>query len=120
MNTTKQSRFSPSELQAVKQVNSDETIIILPADKGRATGLLDQTVYTEKANHLLQDTTTYLPSNADAAKKMNRRTKSKLESLRNSGAISKKEFDWIKPSDSTLARFYGLPKIHKQALPYDR
>ncbi len=83
------------------------------ASEGRATVILDKTVYTEKANHLLQDTTTYLPSNADAAKKMNRRTKSKLESLRNSGAISKKEFDWIKPSDSAFARFYGLPKSHK-------
>ncbi len=90
MNTTKQPRLSPSELHAIKQINSDETIIILPADKGRATVILDKAAYTEKANILLKDTTTYQPSKTDAAKKMNQRTKSKLESLRNSGAISKK------------------------------
>ncbi len=41
-------RLSPAELHAIKQINSDETIIILPADKGRATVILDKTAYTEK------------------------------------------------------------------------
>ncbi len=52
--------------------------------------ILDKAAYTEKANNLLKDTTTYQPSKADAAKEMNQRTKPKLESLWNSGAISKK------------------------------
>ncbi len=102
MNITKQSRFSPSEMQTGKQVNSDEIIIVPPADKRRAKVILDKTICTEKTNHLLQDITTYQPSKADTAKKMNQSTKSKIESLRNSGAISKNEFDWIKPSDSAL------------------
>ncbi len=64
-------------MQADKQVKSDETTV-----------KLDKTVYTEEANHTLQHTTTYRPSKADAAKKINKRTKSKLESLQNSRAIS--------------------------------
>ncbi len=45
----------------------------LPADKGRATVILDKAAYTEKANNLLKNTTTYHPSKADAAKKMSTR-----------------------------------------------
>ncbi len=51
------------------------------------------------------DIITYHPSRADAANKIGQRKTPKLESLRNSGAISKKEFDQIKPSGSALVRF---------------
>ncbi len=45
MNTTKLCQLSPSEMQAVKRVNSDETTIILLADKGRVT-VIDTIQYT--------------------------------------------------------------------------
>ncbi len=55
--------------------------------------------------------------NEITCRKTNLRTYPMLESLQNSSAISKKEFDWKKPSNSARCRFYGLPRVHKACTP---
>ncbi len=90
MITNKHTQSAPTEKHAIKQGQSDETILIISAEKGQCASMLEKAVYAERANHLLQDTTTYRSSKRDTAKKMNPITKSKFERLRNGGAISKK------------------------------
>ena len=47
--------FTNEELQAMKDLKSDDEIIILPADKGRMTVVMNKSYYIDKANNLLQD-----------------------------------------------------------------
>ena len=39
----------------MKDLKSDDEIIILPADKGRMTVVMNKSYYIDKANNLLQD-----------------------------------------------------------------
>ena len=44
---------------ALKELRNDRDLMILPADKGRTTLLLNRNVYEEKMNVLLSDRETY-------------------------------------------------------------
>ncbi|XP_075534794.1 uncharacterized protein LOC142570284 [Dermacentor variabilis] len=50
-----QARFSPAEKQAVEGLRNNDSIAILPADKGDAIVLLDRSDYNEKLKDLLSD-----------------------------------------------------------------
>lgn len=51
--------LSREEKEASEQLRKDNTIIILPADKGRVTVVIDRSQYIDKALTLLCDTTAY-------------------------------------------------------------
>ena len=45
--------------QALKRLKNDENIVILPADKGRVTVVMDKEDYHDKMNYLVNDKQTY-------------------------------------------------------------
>ena len=47
--------FTRQQMRAIQRLKGDETIKILPADKGRTTVILDSTEYYQKMEGLLQD-----------------------------------------------------------------
>ena len=47
------SKLTPDEQKALKRLKTDENIVILPADKGRATVVMDRTDCNDKMAHLL-------------------------------------------------------------------
>ena len=51
----------PGEMMAVKQLASDKDIVILPADIGRATVVMNQSDYSAKMQAMLDDRDTYQP-----------------------------------------------------------
>ncbi|KAM3821640.1 sulfotransferase 1 family member D1-like isoform 4-T4 [Vipera latastei] len=51
--------LSVTEKEALKQLQDDTSIVILPADKGRATVVMDRPDYIHKALTLLNDTSAY-------------------------------------------------------------
>ncbi|VDM05631.1 unnamed protein product [Schistocephalus solidus] len=108
---------SRMELDALRTLNADRIIVILPADKGRSTVELDMSEYLQKANALLDDRHAYLRCDGDPMKKLVAKINATLASLQSNGAISKAERLTIKPTDSAMARFYGLPKVHKHGAP---
>ena len=44
-----------NERQALKNMKTDKDIVILPADKGRATAVMDKTDYYHKMDALIND-----------------------------------------------------------------
>ena len=54
-----ESNLSREELRALKRLKNDDTIVILPADKGRVTVVMDKSEYFDKMNHLVEDRKTY-------------------------------------------------------------
>ncbi|BHF74750.1 hypothetical protein SprV_0501783800 [Sparganum proliferum] len=111
-------RTIPSaEVKAIKELKRDEEIVIVPADKGRATVVLDKSEYVAKAQQLLNDNQSYKVIDSDPIKALVGKINKSLNQMRNEKAISEKDWRQMKPQDTALARFYGLPKIHKPNVP---
>ena len=79
--------LQPSDFRALKSLREDASIVIVPADKGWSTVVMDKQEYKEKVRSLQSDTRTYkqLPRNPAASLKcqMNKL----LLSLNSTGSI---------------------------------
>ena len=51
--------MTPDEQKALKRLKTDENIVILPADKGRVTVVMNKTDYKDKMDSLVNDKHTY-------------------------------------------------------------
>ena len=113
---TPQSNLSYKECKSLKQFQKNENIIILPADKGRATVVLDKTDYYNKCyDHI--NNGPYCILKKDPTETIKRQVRKKLQLLKEAGYIDEKQYFHLKPSDSPPPRFYGLLKIHKTGTP---
>uniref|UniRef100_A0A2D4IM57 Uncharacterized protein n=1 Tax=Micrurus lemniscatus lemniscatus TaxID=129467 RepID=A0A2D4IM57_MICLE len=65
------------EQKALQVLNNNSSIIILPADKGNATVVMDRKDYETKLTDLLQDST-YKPINMDPTTYLEKITKKKI------------------------------------------
>ncbi|BHF65348.1 hypothetical protein SprV_0200835800 [Sparganum proliferum] len=95
----------------------NELKVIVPADKGRSTVLLDGTDFLQKAKGLLEDRQFYVPCATYTVKALTREINATLLDLENSGAITPTDRCMERPQVTDLARFYGLPKVHRDGAP---
>ncbi|BHF76425.1 hypothetical protein SprV_0501952300 [Sparganum proliferum] len=100
-----------------RELKADKDLVIVPADKGRATVVLDRADYLQKAKGLLEDRQFYVPCATNPVKALTREINATLLALENSGAITPTDRRMARPQDTGLARFYGLPKVHKDGAP---
>ena len=101
---------------SLKSLQQNENIIILPADKGRATVVLDKEDYIKKCNeHLTSGPYTKLKK--DPTSSVVSKVTKKLIELRDNNLIKRQEYIKLKPTGTQPPRFYGLPKIHKDGIP---
>nr|VZI48122.1 unnamed protein product [Spirometra erinaceieuropaei] len=73
--------------------------------------------YNEKAQALLDDQQSYRSAPASQAKSMIGQLTGLVSRLRRNNVISPDEWRQTKQTATALARFYGLPKIHKPNVP---
>ncbi|XP_045477895.1 uncharacterized protein LOC123683043 [Harmonia axyridis] len=115
--TTKQpeSNINRAEQRALKELKSDPTIKILPADKGNATVIMDVDQYNEKIKEVLE---------AGEYKKLKKDPTSSVENrVYRTLHKYKDEFpdpytrSRLTPHYSKPPHIYGLPKIHKENIP---
>ncbi|BHF62954.1 hypothetical protein SprV_0200594300 [Sparganum proliferum] len=109
--------LSKVERDALGEHKADKDLVIVPADKGRATAVLDRTDYLQKAKGLLKDRQFHVPCATNPLKALTREINATLLALGNSGAITPTDRRMARPQDTALARFYGLPKVHKDGAP---
>ncbi|BHF76767.1 hypothetical protein SprV_0501986600 [Sparganum proliferum] len=102
---------------ALRELKADKDLVIVPADKGRSTVVLDRTDYLQKAKGLLEDRQFYVPCATNPVKALTREINATLLALENSGATTPTDRRMARPQDTALARFYGLPKVHKDGAP---
>lgn len=105
-----------SEQMALKSLQKDKSIIILPADKGNVTVVLDKADYDKKITELLQETT-YTKMKKDPTKRIETDIQRTLVKLQDKGEITPSEAFRLRPGDSKAPHLYGLPKIHKDNVP---
>nr|VZI50919.1 unnamed protein product [Spirometra erinaceieuropaei] len=109
--------LSKVERDALRELKADKDLVIVPADKGRATVVLDRTDYLQKAKGLLEDRQFYVPCATNPLKALTREINATLLALENSGAIKPIDRRMARPRVTALARFYVLPKVHKDGAP---
>ncbi len=105
--------LSQKERHAMKELKKDKSVIILPADKGRATVILNRNDYKLKSLDLLNDRHSYRISTEGKFVSHTRSAKKVLERLKTQGHLSQAIYLQLKPNDRAIARIYALPKEHK-------
>ena len=109
--------ITPDEGTALKELRNDDQLVILPADKGRATVVMDMCTYDEKMESLLSDRSTYKVITKDLSNSLQRRMNEKLLELKKKGALAIEEYNKLRCSSGRTPSIYGLPKIHKPDIP---
>ena len=74
--------IAQEERKALKELKKDESIIILPSDKGKATVILDRKEYDEKISAMLSETNTYKELKRDPAPALERKMNDMLISFK--------------------------------------
>ena len=109
--------ITKAERAALRNLQKDDTIIVLPADKGRATVLMNTDDYKTKISALVSDTNTYSKLKKDP----NTRFKTKLVNIfkqwKKDKSISERLYWRLYPNAEEAPKLYGTPKIHKPNAP---
>ena len=101
-------KLDTEEQKAIKDLQDNDDIIILPADKGRMTVIMNKSDYIDKANTLLKDKKTYQPLDTDPSKTTVNRINMKLKQLKDKDKLEETNYKRIRPNDASTAKFYGL------------
>ena len=107
------SNLKPEETKALKQIKSDMSLAIVPADKGNCTVVLDRVQYDSKILSMLNDKDTYEKLPKDLTSTLERCMNAVLLRLRRSGHLSEAQYNRLRSSAGRIPLIYGLPKIHK-------
>ena len=102
------------ERQAIKSLQDDKSIIILPADKCNASVAMDRLDYSNKLADLI-GSGGYCKVKKDPTLKMERKLSQILG--KNKDLIPQTKYRELIQHYSKLPHIYGLPKIHKDGIP---
>ena len=107
--------LSKDECKALKELQSDTSVVYLPADKGRSTVILNREDYLEKCmDHI--NNAPYQLLNKDTTTKIKAKTSKQSKVIKDNEFIDNKIY-YLKSTDSPVPRFYGQPKINKLGVP---
>ena len=111
--------ITKSEHLALENLWKDKDHIIVRADKGVTLVVMDTIEYITKCEALLQDNSVYQHLSKDTSPTTHKELIKILQDYKNNNFISETEYTQLRPhgSISPAARFYGLPKIHKNNMP---
>ena len=101
---------------ALKSLKEDESIMVLPADKGRASVVMDTDTYRAKMSTLIENGP-YQLLNKDPTDRLTRKLSEKLLTLKRSGYLSEAFYNKIRPLHKQPPKIYGLPKISRADVP---
>ena len=104
------------ELKTVSELRSDNTRVILTADKGVSLVVMNKEEYVKKAEELL-NTDTYRTISNDPINKYKNKLIILLKTIKVGGGISDAVYKRLYPTRAGASKFYGLPKIHKEGMP---
>ena len=109
--------LSKEERKSIGDLKSYHDIVFKDADKGSAVVVMDRARYIREALRHLSDDTTYVKLDHDPTSLFTREIKSVVQRLKSEGVLTKEQFDFALRNESKPARFYLLPKLHKNGVP---
>nr|VZI07348.1 unnamed protein product [Spirometra erinaceieuropaei] len=105
------------EEKELQSLRTDDSIMIVSADKGGATVVMENSDYVNKANQVFNDSEAYTPHAEDPTKKQAAAVKKKVNELTRLKLITPDDSRCMTLNDSRIAHAYGLPKVHKEGAP---
>ena len=105
---------------ALENLRKDKDHIIVTSDKGVALVVMDNAEYITKYEVLLQDNSVSQYLSKDTSPTIHKELVKILQDYKNNNFISETEYTLLRLHcyNSPAARFYGLPKIHKNMSMY--
>ena len=103
--------------EEAKCLKNDTSIVIKPADKGASIVIMNRSDYLREGYKLLTDTKFYRHVDEDLSKIHMNEIALRVKSMFQDGEIDESVKDYLIGKTYTTARFYLLPKIHKQIRP---
>ena len=93
--------------------------MILKADKGNCTVIMDRPDYDQKINALLNDNDIYskLVTKRNPVNNIAKDVNDFVYQLLLDNKIKQDKYYWLHCSKAVMPRFYGLPKVHKVNVP---
>ncbi|BHF79151.1 hypothetical protein SprV_0602227000 [Sparganum proliferum] len=95
--------ISKVERDALREQMADKDLVIVSADKGSTTVVLDKTDYLQKAKGLLEDRQFYVACATSPLKALTREINASLLALENAGEITPTDRRMARPQDTALA-----------------
>ena len=92
------SNLTKDEQHALKRLKNDKEIVILPADKGRVTVVMDKTDYHDKMDALVNDTQTYEDLKRDPTPALQCKLNGTLLTLKKTNAIDTQSYNRLRCS----------------------
>ena len=111
------SNISKGERVALQSLKKDNSIIILPADKGRATVIMNTAEYRQKMTDMVGDTNTYTRLSKDPTHKYKNRMINILRKWKRNGSISDKLYWKLCPESEEPQHCMGRLKYIKTTHP---
>ena len=121
LNINETENINQDELESLKILANDNTLIIKPADKGGATVIMDRDMYIAEAMRQLNNQTYYTQIPKPICYENKQEINKILIDMHKNKYISKKQLEFLGgPTDIRERIFYLLPKIHKppQSWPF--
>ena len=110
------SNITKEEAKAIKELKKDQERMVLTADKGVSTVVMDREDYDKKSEELLnQSSYRVLPS--DPTIKHKNKLIALLKTIKAKGEISDTIYKRLYPTQASSPKYYGLPKVHKEGVP---
>ena len=110
--------LSKDEIIAMKQLKADKNCMVLTVDKGVVLVVMDTVEYIKKANDILEDTNTYRVIQTDPTNKLKSKLINILRRTKAATGLQENIYRKMYPTGASPPRFYGLPKIHKNNIPF--
>ncbi|CAH2097401.1 unnamed protein product [Euphydryas editha] len=108
--------ITTEERQALKNIRNNQDILVLKADKGNATVVMNTTDYQQKIRELLCDEKVYKPISYNPTARVTRKIRTLIQE--NQDLFTEDEYERLyRPKAHQPPRLYGLPKIHKSGVP---
>ena len=106
------------EGEAVSNLEKDKNIIVLEADKGNVTVVMDVAGYKEKAMEVIGKEP-FKVLTKDPTKKNEKRVNDDLKRLAKNGSINKETLGYLRLTEgsSRVPLLYGRVKLHKDGYP---
>lgn len=111
------SNITPEERHALGELKANKDSVIFPADKGRATVLMECSTYDDKMASLLSDRSKYKVLRRDPASALQHNMNSTLSQLKKKGSLPPPMYKRLRCPSGSTPLIYGLPKIHKPGVP---
>ena len=111
------SNLTKAEREAITTLVKDDSIMILPADKGKCLVVMDREEYVNKMEEKLKDRTTYEPLAKDPTEEIKQAISKELKRIKDEGQLDNRLYYKMLPTKTKIPRMYGQPKIHKANYP---